>query len=225
MASILATAEQSAMPNQYPSGPVIYIVDDDADVREGLQNLLQSVGLRSETFGSTAALLKSKLADDVSCLILDVRLPGLSGLDFQAEVIKEQIKVPIIFITGYADVPMSVKAMKAGAVEFLTKPIREQDLLDAVQMALDRDRARRQHDSDMQELRANYDSLSQREREVLRLVVAGLMNKQAAAEIGISEVTLKVHRHNIMKKLRARSLADLVRMADGLGIPRWESKH
>ena len=225
MASILATAEQSAMPNQYPSGPVIYIVDDDADVREGLQNLLQSVGLRSETFGSTAALLKSKLADEVGCLILDVRLPGLSGLDFQAEVIKEQIKVPIIFITGYADVPMSVKAMKAGAVEFLTKPIREQDLLDAVQMALDRDRARRQYDSDMQELRANYDSLSQREREVLRLVVAGLMNKQAAAEIGISEVTLKVHRHNIMKKLRARSLADLVRMADGLGIPRWESKH
>ena len=224
MASILATAEQSAMPNQYPSGPVIYIVDDDADVREGLQNLLQSVGLRSETFGSTATLLKSKLADDVGCLILDVRLPGLSGLDFQAEVIKEQIKVPIIFITGYADVPMSVKAMKAGAVEFLTKPIREQDLLDAVQMALDRDRARRQHDSDMQELRANYDSLSQREREVLRLVVAGLMNKQAAAEIGISEVTLKVHRHNIMKKLRARSLADLVRMADGLGIPRWKSK-
>jgi len=225
MASILATAEQSAMPDQYPSGPVIYIVDDDADVREGLQNLLQSVGLRSETFGSTAALLKSKLADEVGCLILDVRLPGLSGLDFQAEVIKEQIKVPIIFITGYADVPMSVKAMKAGAVEFLTKPIREQDLLDAVQMALDRDRARRQYDSDMQELRANYDSLSQREREVLRLVVAGLMNKQAAAEIGISEVTLKVHRHNIMKKLRARSLADLVRMADGLGIPRWESKH
>jgi FixJ family two-component response regulator len=225
MASILATAEKSAMSNQYPSGPVIYIVDDDADVREGLQNLLQSVGLRSETFGSTAALLKSKLADDVGCLILDVRLPGLSGLDFQAEVIKEQIKVPIIFITGYADVPMSVKAMKAGAVEFLTKPIREQDLLDAVQMALDRDRARRQHDSDMQELRANYESLSHREREVLRLVVAGLMNKQAAAEIGISEVTLKVHRHNIMKKLRARSLADLVRMADGLGIPRWESKH
>jgi RNA polymerase sigma factor (sigma-70 family) len=224
MASILATAEQPAMSNQYPSGPVIYIVDDDADVREGLQNLLQSVGLRSETFGSTAALLKSKLADEVGCLILDVRLPGLSGLDFQAEVIKEQIKVPIIFITGYADVPMSVKAMKAGAVEFLTKPIREQDLLDAVQMALDRDRARRQYDSDMQELRANYDSLSQREREVLRLVVAGLMNKQAAAEIGISEVTLKVHRHNIMKKLRARSLADLVRMADGLGIPRWKSK-
>jgi FixJ family two-component response regulator len=181
--------------------------------------------LRSETFSSTTALLKSKLADEASCLILDVRLPGLSGLDFQAEVAQEQIKVPIIFITGYADVPMSVKAMKAGAVEFLTKPIREQDLLDAVRTALDRDRARRQHDSDMQELRAYYDSLSLREREVMRLVVSGLMNKQAAAEIGISEVTLKVHRHNIMKKLRARSLAELVRMADSLGVPRWKSKH
>lgn len=225
MASILATAEQSAMPIQSQSVPIVYIVDDDADVREGLQNLLQSVGLRSETFSSTTALLKSKLADEASCLILDVRLPGLSGLDFQAEVAKEQIKVPIIFITGYADVPMSVKAMKAGAVEFLTKPIREQDLLDAVRTAVDRDRARRQHDSDMQELRANYDSLSLREREVMRLVVSGLMNKQAAAEIGISEVTLKVHRHNIMKKLRARSLAELVRMADSLGIPRWKSKH
>jgi FixJ family two-component response regulator len=213
------------MPIQSQSVPIVYIVDDDADVREGLQNLLQSVGLRSETFSSTTALLKSKLADEASCLILDVRLPGLSGLDFQAEVAKEQIKVPIIFITGYADVPMSVKAMKAGAVEFLTKPIREQDLLDAVRTAVDRDRARRQHDSDMQELRANYDSLSLREREVMRLVVSGLMNKQAAAEIGISEVTLKVHRHNIMKKLRARSLAELVRMADSLGIPRWKSKH
>jgi FixJ family two-component response regulator len=225
VASILASAEQSAMPIQSQSVPIIYIVDDDADVREGLQNLLQSVGLRSETFSSTTALLKSKLADEASCLILDVRLPGLSGLDFQAEVAKEQIKVPIIFITGYADVPMSVKAMKAGAVEFLTKPIREQDLLDAVRTALDRDRARRQHDSDMQELRANYDLLSLREREVMRLVVSGLMNKQAAAEIGISEVTLKVHRHNIMKKLCARSLAELVRMADSLGIPRWKSKH
>jgi FixJ family two-component response regulator len=213
------------MPDQYPSGPIIYIVDDDADVREGLQNLLHSVGLRSETFSSTAALLKSKLSDEVSCLILDVRLPGLSGLDFQAEVAKEQIRVPIIFITGYADVPMSVKAMKAGAVEFLTKPIREQDLLDAVRMALERDRGRRQHDSDMQELRANYNLLSLRERQVMRLVVAGLMNKQAAAEIGISEVTLKVHRHNIMKKLGARSLAELVRMADSLEIPRWNSKH
>jgi len=212
------------MPDQAQSGPVIYIVDDDADVREGLHSLLQSVGLKSETFSSTTTVLKSKLADEVSCLILDVRLPGLSGLDFQAQVTKEQIKVPIIFITGHADVPMSVKAMKAGAVEFLTKPIREQDLLDAVGVALERDRARRRHENDMQALRASYESLSQREREVMSLVVAGLMNKQAAAEIGISEVTLKVHRHNIMKKLHARSLADLVRMADSLEIPRWRSR-
>ena len=212
------------MPDQAQSGPVIYIVDDDADVREGLQSLLESVGLKSETFSSTTTVLKSKLSDEVGCLILDVRLPGLSGLDFQAEVTKEQIKVPIIFITGHADVPMSVKAMKAGAVEFLTKPIREQDLLDAVGVALARDRARRKHESDTQALRANYDSLSHREREVMSLVVAGLMNKQAAAEIGISEVTLKVHRHNIMKKLHARSLADLVRMADSLEIPRWKSR-
>ena len=212
------------MPDQAQSGPVIYIVDDDADVREGLHSLLQSVGLKSETFSSTTTVLKSKLADEVSCLILDVRLPGLSGLDFQAQVTKEQIKVPIIFITGHADVPMSVKAMKAGAVEFLTKPIREQDLLDAVGVALERDRTRREHERDMQALRASYDSLSHREREVMSLVVAGLMNKQAAAEIGISEVTLKVHRHNIMKKLHARSLAELVRMADSLEIPRWRSR-
>jgi FixJ family two-component response regulator len=216
----------SSIPiSQSQSSPIIYIVDDDADVREGLQNLLLSVGLRSKTFSSTTALLNGKLADEVSCLILDVRLPGLSGLDFQAEVAKEQIKVPIIFVTGHADVPMSVKAMKAGAVEFLTKPIREQDLLDAVGVALDRDRVRRQHEKEMQELRANYDSLSHREREVMCLVVSGLMNKQAAAEIGISEVTLKVHRHNIMKKLHARSLTDLVRMADSLGVRPLTSKH
>jgi len=209
------------MPDPSPSGPMIYIVDDDADVREGLQDLLQSVGLQSKTFSTATALLQNKLADQVSCLILDVRLPGLSGLDLQAEIAKEQIKVPIIFITGHADVPMSVKAMKAGAVEFLTKPVREQDLLDAVRVALDRDRTRRQFEKDMQALRDRYDSLSNREREVLSLVVAGLMNKQAAGEIGISEVTLKVHRHNIMKKLHARSLADLVRMADSLEVPRW----
>lgn len=213
------------MSDQGESGPIVYIVDDDANVRDGLQDLLQSVGLQSKTFSSTTALLKSELADQVSCLILDVRLRGLSGLDFQAEMAKQQVKVPIIFITGHADVLMSVKAMKAGAVEFLTKPIREQDLLDAVRVALERDRTRRQSEKHMQALRAQYDALSNREREVMRLVVAGLMNKQAAAEIGISEVTLKVHRHNIMKKLSARSLADLVRMADRLGIPPWNSRH
>jgi FixJ family two-component response regulator len=213
------------MPDQSQSSHIIYIVDDDADVREGLQSLLQSVGLKSRAFSSTTALLQSTFADQANCLILDVRLPGMSGLDFQAEVVKEHINVPIIFISGHADVPMSVKAMKAGAVEFLTKPVREQDLLDAVRVALERDQSRRQHEKSIQVLRGKYYSLSHREREVMSLVVAGLMNKQAAAEIGISEVTLKVHRHNIMKKLHARSLADLVRMADSLGIPPWESKH
>jgi len=211
------------MYDQSQRAPIVYIVDDDADVREGLQNLFQSVGLRSEVFGSSTALLQSELADEVSCLVLDVRLPGLSGLDFQAELAKEQIRMPIIFITGHGDIPMSVKAMKAGAVEFLTKPIRELDLLDAVRIALDRDRARRDRERTLQALRARYDSLSPREREVMTLVAAGLMNKQAAAEIGISEVTVKVHRHNIMQKLGARSLAELIRTADSLGIPRWKT--
>ena len=206
---------------QSQRGPIIYIVDDDADVREGLQSLFLSVGLRSEVFASTEAFLQRKPADEVSCLVLDVRLPGLSGLDFQAELAKEQISIPIVFMTGHGDIPMSVKAMKAGAVEFLTKPFREQDLLDAVRVALNRDRARREHEKDMQGLRHRYESLSPRERQVIAVVVAGLMNKQAAAEIGVSEVTLKVHRHNIMKKLGARSLAELVRMADSLGVPRW----
>src|SRR5215470_3283901 len=211
------------MHDQSQAAPIVYIVDDDLDVREGLQNLFQSVGLRSEVFGSSTALLQSKLADEVSCLVLDVRLPGLSGLDFQAELAREQIRMPIIFITGHGDIPMSVRAMKAGAVEFLTKPIRELDLLDAVRIALDRDRARRDRERTLQALRARYDSLSPREREVMTLVAAGLMNKQAAAEIGISEVTVKVHRHNIMQKLGARSLAELIRTADSLGIPRWKT--
>jgi len=211
------------MHDQSQAAPIVYIVDDDLDVREGLQNLFQSVGLRSEVFGSSTALLQSKLADEVSCLVLDVRLPGLSGLDFQAELAREQIRMPIIFITGHGDIPMSVRAMKAGAVEFLTKPIREQDLLDAVRVALDRDRSRREHERTLQALRAKYTSLSPREREVMTLVAAGLMNKQAAAEIGISEVTVKVHRHNIMQKLGARSLAELIRTADSLGIPRWKT--
>ncbi len=210
------------MRNQPQRDQIIYIVDDDADVREGLQSLFQSVGLRSEVFVSIEAFLQRKPVDVVSCLVLDVRLPGRSGLDFQAEIAKEPIRAPIVFVTGYGDVPMSVKAMKAGAVEFLTKPVREQDLLDAVRVALDRDRARREHEGAMQSLRARYDSLSPRERQVMSAVVAGLMNKQAAAEIGISEVTLKVHRHNVMKKVGAQSLAELVRMADTLEIPRWK---
>ena len=198
--------------------PVVLVIDDDHDVREGLKALLQSVNLDSRTYRSAPEFFRSKLPDQVSCLILDIRLPGLSGLDFQSELAKANVNIPIIFVTGYGDIPMSVKAMKAGAVEFLTKPVREQDLLDAVGMALDRDRRRRKSEEQMQDLRGRFDSLSEREREVMGLVASGLMNKQAAAEIGISEVTVKVHRHNIMRKLGAKSLADLVRMADALGL-------
>jgi FixJ family two-component response regulator len=197
---------------------IVYVVDDDADVREGLGALLQSVGLKVITLDSAVEFLAHKRPDCPTCLILDVRLPGLSGLDFQTELTKTQNDVPIIFITGYGDIPMSVKAMKAGAVEFLTKPLREQDVLDAVRIALEHDRGRRELQTQMQSLRARYEALSHRERQVMKLVCAGLMNKQVAADIGVSEVTVKVHRHNVMKKLIAKSLADLVRMADALGI-------
>ena len=177
-----------------------------------------SVGLKSETFGSTAEFLKGRRSDQLSCLVLDIRLPGLSGLDFQAELARAQVDTPIIFITGHGDIPMSVKAMKAGAIEFLTKPLREQDLLDAVRIALDTDRARREQNEKTAGLRTRFEGLSQREQEVMGLVCAGLMNKQAASEIGVSEVTIKVHRHNLMQKLGAKSLPELVRMADILGI-------
>jgi RNA polymerase sigma factor (sigma-70 family) len=198
---------------------IVYLVDDDADVREGVSALLQSVGLKVVALSSTVEFLTHKRSEEPSCLILDVRLPGLSGLDFQAELAKAQNEIPIIFITGHGDIPMSVKAMKAGAIEFLTKPFREQDILDAVRVALERDRARHELQIQTQSLRSRYDALSDREQQVMRLVCAGLMNKQVAAEIGVSEVTVKVHRHNLMKKLDARSLADLVRMADALRIP------
>ena len=201
------------------SDPIVYVVDDDADVREGLESLLQSVGLRTQAFGSAAEFLQSKPSDQVGCLISDVRMPGLSGLDFQAELITAQVGIPVIFLTGHGDIPMSVKAIKAGAVEFLTKPVREQDLLDAVRIAIERDRARRKQMENVQVLRTRFDTLSARERDVMRLVCAGLMNKQTAAEIGVSEVTVKVHRHNMMKKLGARTLPELVRIADVLGIP------
>ena len=199
--------------------PVVFVIDDDESIREALRSLLRSVGLRVELFGAASEFLKSKLPEAPSCLVLDVRLPGVSGLDFQAELAKASIQVPIIFITGHGDIPMTVKAMKAGAVEFLTKPIREQDLLDAVRVALDRDRVRRELQMQTQSLRFRYEALSDRERQIMSLVCAGLMNKQVAAEIGLSEVTVKVHRHNLMKKLDARSFADLMRMADALRIP------
>ena len=197
---------------------IVYVVDDDVDVREGVSALLQSVGLKVVALSSTVEFLTHKRSEEPSCLILDVRLPGLSGLDFQAELAKAQNEIPIIFITGHGDIPMSVKAMKAGAIEFLTKPFREQDILDAVRVALERDRARHELQIQTQSLRSRYDALSDREQQVMRLVCAGLMNKQVAAEIGVSEVTVKVHRHNLMKKLGAGSLAELVRMADALRI-------
>jgi FixJ family two-component response regulator len=199
---------------------IVFVVDDDAPVREALQRLLRSVGLQAQTFGSTAEFLNVKLPDVASCLVLDVRLPGISGLDFQNELAKAKIDVPIIFITGHGDIPMSVKAMKAGAVEFLTKPFRDQELLDAIGIALNLDRTRRENEKAVSNLRALFDSLTPREREVMALVTAGLMNKQIAAQLDVSEVTVKVHRGNAMGKMRARSLAELVRMADVLGIRR-----
>lgn len=194
------------------------MIDDDAHVREGLGTLFRSVGLHAALFGSAGEFLENEPPAAPACVVLDVRLPGLSGLDFQAELQRRKIDLPIIFITGHGDIPMSVKAMKAGAIEFLTKPIREQDLLDAVRIALDRDRERHQREEQLTDLRARLEMLTPRERAVVALVTAGQMNKQAAAEIGISEITVKVHRHNAMKKLGARSMAELVRIADLLGI-------
>jgi FixJ family two-component response regulator len=197
---------------------IVLVIDDDPDVREAIRALLESVNLRSTGFMCAPEFFRYKLPDEVCCLIVDVRLPGLSGLEFQTELAKVQIDIPIIFITGHGDISMSVKAMRGGAVDFLTKPFREQDLLDAVQAALDRSRQRREHGSRIHNLHMRFDGLSSREREVMTLVIAGWMNKQAAAEIGISEVTVKVHRHNMMKKLNAKSVPDLVRMAGNLGL-------
>jgi FixJ family two-component response regulator len=199
---------------------MVLVVDDDVSIREALKNLLQSVDLEVEAFGSAAAFLKYKLPDTAACLVLDIRMPGVSGLDFQAELAKADMRIPIIFLTGHGDIPMSVRAMKAGAVEFLTKPFREQDLLDAVQVALERDRGRRAQDKAVHELRAHFEALTPREQEVISYLTTGLMNKQIAAELGVSEVTVKVHRGHVMKKMNARSLAELLKMAEALGIRR-----
>jgi FixJ family two-component response regulator len=198
--------------------PVVFVIDDDLSVRNALVNLFGSVGLRVQVFGAAPEFLQSKLPDVVSCLVLDIRLPGLSGLDFQTELAKVNIRMPIIFMTGHGDIPMTVKAMKAGAVDFLTKPFRDQDMLDAVATAIERDRQRRIDEKTVAELQAHFETLTPRERDVMALVAAGLMNKQAAGEMGLAEITVKIHRGHIMKKMGARSLADLVRMAELLGV-------
>jgi FixJ family two-component response regulator len=200
--------------------PLVFVVDDDDLVRRALANLFRSVGLRVEAFGSTSEFLQSKLPDTASCLVLDIRLPGLSGLDFQTELAKANIHIPVIFLTGHGDIPMSVRAMKAGALDFLTKPFRDQDMLDAVARAIERDKGRRRDEKSLSSLRGLFDALTPREREILALVAGGLMNKQIAGEIGLAEITVKIHRGHIMKKMGAKSLADLVIMAETLGIRR-----
>ncbi len=203
--------------------PLVFVVEDDELVRGALSNLFQSVGLAVEVFGSASEMLQSKLPDVASCLVLDIRLPGLSGLDFQGELAKANIHIPVIFMTGHGDIPMTVKAMKGGAVDFLTKPFRDQDMLDAVTVAIERDRKRRETDKIVANLQTHFETLTPREREILALVSSGLMNKQIAAELGLAEITVKIHRGRIMKKMDARSLADLVRKAETLGIARVKS--
>jgi len=198
---------------------IVFVVDDDASVREALKSLIRSVGLQVELFRSAQEFLQWKKPDVPSCLILDIRLPGISGLDFQSKRAEANDPIPIIFITGHGDIPMSVRAMKAGAVEFLPKPFRDQDLLDAIHVALERDRARRQREDEIATLKDRFEWLTPREREVLPLVVSGLPNKQIAAEIGTSETTVKVHRGQLMRKMGADSLPELVRMAERIGIP------
>jgi len=201
------------------AAPVVFVVDDDASVRSSLKFLLSTVGLQAETLDSADSFLHKKRPDVPSCLVLDVRLPGLSGLDFQRELAARNICIPIVFLTGHGDIPMSVRAMKAGAVEFLTKPFRDQDLLDAVRVALDRDRARREQDTETADLRRRFDSLTSREQEVVSMVVAGMLNKQIAAELGTAESTVKVQRSLAMEKMKAESLADLIKMIQKVQPP------
>jgi FixJ family two-component response regulator len=197
---------------------VVFVVDDDDSTRRALARLFHSVQLRAEVFASAQEFLRSERADVPSCLVLDVRLPGLSGLDFQAELAKADIRIPVVFISGHGDIPMTVRAMKAGAIDFLVKPFRDQDLLDAVATAIQRDEKRREHELMITELKAHFQLLTPREREIMAFVASGLMSKQIAAKFELSEITVKVHRSHLMKKMGARSVADLVRMAEALGV-------
>lgn len=206
------------MLNRPNAEAIVCVVDDDSDIRDGVKLLLESVGITCVAFSSTREFLESEQIGNANCLILDVRLPGAGGLDLQAELTRAQIRTPVIFITAHGDIPMSVRAIKAGAIEFLTKPFREQELLDAVRAALERDRMQRIQDQDLRDLQARFETLTERERKVMTFVIAGLLNKQTAAQIGVSEVTVKVHRHRLMNKLGAKSVPDLVRMAEILHV-------
>jgi FixJ family two-component response regulator len=201
------------------TGPTVFVIDDDKAIRSAIKNLLESIGLRAEVFSTPREFLKAEPRDKPGCLVLDVRLPGASGLDFQRELAKAKVEIPVIFITGHGDIPMSVQAMKAGAVDFLTKPFRDQDLLDAIQKAIGRDQARRQQETEGVDVRNRFSSLTPREREVMSLVVAGLLNKQVASQLGTSETTAKIHRGQVMRKMQAHSLPDLVRMSERVGTP------
>ena len=216
---LVVTERRSAKPNEaLPEPPIVLVVDDDPEVRDALSSLFRSVGLEPRLFGSTTEFLQHRLPDAPCCIVLDIRLPGVGGLDFQAQLTNANVHVPIVMITGHGDIPMSVRAMKAGAVDFLTKPFRQQDMLDAVAQAIERDRKRRDSEKSLAGLRELFASLTTREREIMTLVTAGLMNKQVAGELGLSEITVKIHRGHIMRKMGVRSLADLVRAAETLNL-------